>query len=586
MQNGDAPSSVEVAAQVVDSFMAAGGRDVAYCPGSRNAPFAYALAGAEKNSNIRVHPFADERSASFWALGAAKGAGGRAPVAVVTTSGTAVAELHAALQEARHQGLPVVAITADRPFEMVEVGASQTTTQEGMLDSATVASLNIPVGTGVSGLTNRVDRTLARSLGFGGTPGPVHINVALRDPLTPADMAELDTSPPLGARRHTEHDYVARIALEQIWQPPAQLEWEKVVERAAKTVVVAGDVEARAQDTARQVALEAAARGIPILAEPSSGLTDASTWIPHSTWLAPHFYDDVEQIVVVGKPTLSRAITALVSKPNIRKIIVSDYPQWPDLNGTASMVIPGFTPSQESRIEPLTAQENAWLDRWREAATRVDEVLRRHRDRGELDYVTAAELIWRGSDYVDLWLGASNSIRAFDLVATWPGNPNVFSSRGLAGIDGTIATALGFQNVRKRPIRVVLGDLTFCYDLSTLPARPTEGADIQLIVLDDEGGSIFASLEHGAAPQWVYDKYFAVKQRMDVVALARATGWEGKVIDSVSDLEQAIAKPPRGRSVLHARLNRPAELFNRLRTAILMTGNAKGKNQREKHERA
>lgn len=121
------PPSLKVARSVVRALISSGATEFAYCPGSRNAPFAYVLAAEEAAGRVNAHTFAEERGAGYWALGAAQALGGRVPVAVITTSGTAVAELHPALEEARHQGLPVIAVTADRPFDMVGVGASQAT---------------------------------------------------------------------------------------------------------------------------------------------------------------------------------------------------------------------------------------------------------------------------------------------------------------------------------------------------------------------------------------------------------------------------------------------------------------------------
>ena len=207
------PPSLKVARAVVSALISSGATEFAYCPGSRNAPFAYVLAAEEAAGQVNVHTFAEERGAGYWALGAAQALGGRVPVAVITTSGTAVAELHPALEEARHQGLPVIAVTADRPFHMVGVGASQATHQAGMFSSTVCIGVDIPEGSDALGVRNRVWRALARGLGMGGRSGPVHINVALADPLVPSDFSAFATAVTEGQIEGKERENPALYAL-------------------------------------------------------------------------------------------------------------------------------------------------------------------------------------------------------------------------------------------------------------------------------------------------------------------------------------------------------------------------------------
>lgn len=640
MVNTPQNPSIVAAQAVVEGLIAADITDVAYCPGSRNAPFAYVLSAYERKGLVNVHPFIEERGAGFWAVGAAKASGG-GPVAVVTTSGTAVAELHPALEEARHQGLPVVAVTADRPFELLGVGASQATRQVGIFGPSVVTEMEVPalydesdgeIGRDSSALSrkiaHRVLRCVSRARGMGGRPGPAHINVAFRDPLVPA----APVIPAAAGSMRPPALWKSSVAEGHRYE--AGPYWDEVVDPTLRTVVVAGDGDPRSLSTGREIAEEAARRNIPIVAEPSSGMTDQPTWIPHMPWVLERIGAQIEQVIVLGRPTLSRQVLHLLARPDVRVIIVADHEEWPDLTGNATCVVPtllrsnhdGTTgeahseevppllgsdrggqceSSREGRTSPQTekarsasrptegrgrtcveAEDSAmrepengsdhhpeesavspWLDRCREVACEGELVVASHVALGALDHVSAVRAIWEESAGVDLWLGASNVIRAFDLAAASPGRSHVFSNRGLAGIDGTIASALGLQRMRRCPVRVVLGDLTFCYDLPSLGARPDAEQDIQLIVFDDNGGSIFASLEHGShADLDTFARYFAIPQTVDVVEVAQACGWKSTHVETLEEFRRELSRPVTGRSLLHLSLPSPAPVFHSLRS--------------------
>ena len=195
------PSSA-LATVLVDELARNGVREVVLCPGSRSAPLAYAVLAAERSGGLRLHVRVDERSAGFLALGLARGSGN--PVAVVTTSGTAVANLHPAVLEAHHAGVPLVVVSADRPHELRGTGANQTTEQPGLFGSAIRYAADLPAPLARPGLTpfwrSTVCRALAAATGStGGLPGPVHLNVCLREPLAPDETVPPGPTPSTGA---------------------------------------------------------------------------------------------------------------------------------------------------------------------------------------------------------------------------------------------------------------------------------------------------------------------------------------------------------------------------------------------------
>lgn len=655
MGSASAPENpaIVLATTILTSLICEGVRWVAYCPGSRDAPFGYALASLEREGRVRAAVFSDERSAGFWAVGAAKAHG--EPVAVVTTSGTAAAELHPALEEAWFQSLPIIALTADRPHELRGVGASQTTHQVGIFGRSVVASNELPAeflydDGALAQVRGRVRRMVAASRGFLGQVGPVHLNVAFREPLVPAAGA---------VRVDDEQGQPSTVVASRVRHPM----WDEVVLSGLRTLVVAGD------GADSEVVTAAAKRGIPIIAEPSSNATAAETWIPYEQWIVPQLGERVEQIVVTGRPTLSRPITQLLGRSRIRKIVVATHPEWVDVHETADTVVAGLSddaglvdgsgaaercgPDGSSSREgaPGIVQRcnlgvtgdcdsaapyaHSWLETWRAAATAIDETLSESmgvadastiahlptsnaravsdepmgsaalsgdHTSDELTLLLACRAVWRHSDSALLWLGASNTVRGFDLVANRPGRADVHSNRGLAGIDGTIASALGLSMASGSPVRAVMGDMTFAYDLSSLAQRPelpgaapvalsqserssqaiqtpgvhaapqtTSSGDftpnIQVIVLDDGGGSIFASLEHHDAEPAIYERFFAAAPQVDPVAAARACGWEARKIETLAELREALAAPIEGRSLLHLKIPRPSAQLDAARAA-------------------
>ena len=551
--------SIVLATTILTSLVCEGVRWVAYCPGSRDAPFGYALANLEKAGVVKAAVFSDERSAGFWAVGAAKAY--REPVAIVTTSGTAADELHPALDEAWFQSLPIITLTADRPHELRGVGASQTTHQVGIFGRSVVASDELPAETSyddgaLDRVRGRVRRMVAASRGFLGQAGPVHLNVAFREPLVPVT----------GAMRVDDKHGQPSLVIQSRVNHPA---WDEIVHAGLRTLVVAGDGADRAVVTA------AARRGIPIIAEPSSNMTDAETWIPYEQWIVPQLGEYVEQIVVTGRPTLSRPITQLLGRSRIRKIVVATHPEWVDVHETADTVVAGLS-DDAGLVDGSGAQDpNRWLDVWRAAATAIDDILGESAEGADdLTLLSACRAVWRHSDPALLWLGASNTVRGFDLAANRPGRTDVHSNRGLAGIDGTIASALGLSMASGSPVRAVMGDMTFAYDLSSLAQRPElpgdsspTTPDIQVIVLDDGGGSIFASLEHRDAEPVVYERFFAAPPHVDPVAAARACGWEARKIETLAELREALVAPITGRSLLHLKIPRPSAQLNAARAA-------------------
>ncbi|HEX5332857.1 MAG TPA: 2-succinyl-5-enolpyruvyl-6-hydroxy-3-cyclohexene-1-carboxylic-acid synthase [Cellulomonas sp.] len=558
---------------LVQALAALGVREVVLAPGSRSAPLAYALADAARPDGDRpdgapslmLHVRVDERSAGFLALGLAKAAdavGETRPVAVVTTSGTAVANLHPAVLEASHAGLPLLILTADRPHELRGTGANQTTDQVGLFGSAVRFAADVPAPTGRTGegrdLRHLLARAVAAALGSRtGAPGPVHLDLAFREPLAPsgATWPAPSTAGLVEVRRRA----VTRDDGESHTAPGASDD--------TGTVVVAGD---GAGPDARAIA---EANGWPLLAEPSSGALGGPCAVGAYRLLLtrPELGGRVRRVLVLGRPTLSRPVTTLLAREDVEVVVIAPRgADWPDATRSAVQVlaeVPARLLGPSAGERPLSG---AWLDAWVAAGSAalaaVDGVLDPEvlaapsRAGTRVTGPLLARAVARATSGDDvLVVGSSNPVRDLDLVGAWDAPPLVLANRGLAGIDGTLSTAIGVAlALPARRVRALVGDLTFLHDVGGLLRGSLEAtADLQIVVANDDGGSIFATLEHGAPERAdVFERVFGTPHGADLSALCAAYGVRHTRVGDVDGLAPALAAPGPGVSVVEVRVDR------------------------------
>jgi 2-succinyl-5-enolpyruvyl-6-hydroxy-3-cyclohexene-1-carboxylate synthase len=537
------------AAALLDEFVRLGVRDVVLSPGSRSQALALAAAEFEFSSRIRLRVRIDERGAGFLALGLAVETS--TPVLVITTSGTAVANLHPAVLEAHHSGVPVIVITADRPAALRGIGTNQTTRQPGIFGDALRASFDVPAPTGDAG-DAEFARAVARSAVSAAASsaialGPVHLNIAFTEPLSSVTA--------LPERRDA-----AAFAVPPVTSDPFPLG------QARGTIVVAGHgAGPAAESTAR-------ALGAPLLAEVSSGAHFGPNLVVAYRELlgSAEFGDRVERVIVFGHPTLSREVPAIIQRPGVTTVVVrssavDDY--------NPGRVVAAFADSLRVWGAPdASAAGRAWLGSW---VTTSRALLEQH-DAPAIDLAVSSapadqaafsravmaglrapvsrralvEAVWRMSWPHDrLVLGASRLIREADRVV--PGKRiAVHANRGLAGIDGTIATAVGValasqerEDASSNGItRVLLGDLTLLHDAGSLLFGAGEPRPrIQVVVGNDGGGTIFDSLEVAStAPGQSLDRVMFTAQGVDIAALAAAYGWDYRHVANRGELDAAL----------------------------------------------
>ena len=548
--------SVDTASAILESLDALGVTHVLYCPGSRSAPFAYALEAGSFGGDAR--PILDERGAGFAAVGLART--GALP-AIVVTSGTAVAELAPAVLEASHARLPLLVLSADRPGELRGVGASQATDQAGFFGTHVRASIDLEPQEASPSLVGHLARAVAAACGApSGTPGPVQINVAFRDPLTPVSCSPGDEAGASFAPRPT------RV----IAASPVPARWEDVVGPAAAGLIVVGEgASPRAREWSE-------ASGFPLLAEPASGAWKDGGVVPfEQSLVCSSLGREVDAVVVTGRPTLSRPIQTLLARPDVRVVVVDPHAPWVDISGNVSVVVADLEPARE----PIRAAQAEWAARVREAARDAGERIESLLDSGSGRTMLDLARIVAASTSGPLVLGASNPVRAFDLAVPSLEGRVVHSNRGQAGIDGTIATAVGIclgsgyadeaSAASDERVTAVMGDLTACHDASSLALAASTGAHLDIVVADDHGGGIFATLEHGRAtsPE-AYDRWFGLAQSVDYEALAAAYGVAFARAGEPRELEDLLDRPVRGPRLIHAPVERAEDLYRAIRDVL------------------
>ena len=554
--------SVDTARAILSALDDLGLTHVLYCPGSRSAPFAYALESGGFGGHAM--PVLDERGAGFAAVGLART--GALP-AVIVTSGTAVAELTPAVLEASHARLPLLVVSADRPGELRGVGASQATFQSGLFGVHARACVDLEPQEPSRALVGQLSRAVAAACRAPtGTPGPVQINVAFRDPLTPQSRAS-------GAAGDSQDEVMASFVprpTRVLAASPVSARWEDVVGPATAGLIVAGEgALPRALEWSR-------ASGFPLLAEPASGAWAGGGVTPfEQSLVCSPLGREADTVIVTGRPTLSRPIHALLARPDVRVILVDPHAPWVDVSGNASVVVADLEPARG----PVDAAQAEWASRVRDAARdageRIESLLAAGSGRTMLDLARVVAASSSGP----LVLGASNPVRAFDLAVPTLEGRAIHSNRGQAGIDGTIATAVGIAVgagsvggatvPASERVTAVMGDLTACHDASSLALAAAARAHLDIIVADDRGGGIFATLEHGRAttPE-AYDRWFGVAQEVDYEALAAAYRLAFARVDNPAQLARVLETPQAGPRLVHVPVERGAHLYGAIRDIL------------------
>jgi 2-succinyl-5-enolpyruvyl-6-hydroxy-3-cyclohexene-1-carboxylate synthase len=515
-------------ATIVDEWDRLGITDAVVCPGSRSTPLALSLV-----DRLRVHVRLDERSAGFFALGLAMGTG--RPTVICVTSGTAAAELHSAVVEASHARVPLIVCTADRPPELHQTGASQTIDQTGLFGTATrwFSEPGVPTEGQEDFWRPLGVRAFEEAVHGPSGPGPVHLNLAFRDPLTgsPESLPARPGPTVVAVRRETAPATAAAAPLQ------------------GRGLIIAGGPWAQRADPTRVAAL-ADRLGWPVLADPLSGSRLDGT-IAAADAIVRTEPPLPDCIVLLGAPWLSRAVGSYVTDAahaGARIIVVDPLRQWADPTRVATEFhqcpADDWLASATATASPCAPE---WLDWWRSGEARaqaaITEVLGT-----DLSEPLVARSVHRyaAETGATLMVAASMPIRDLEwFAAPCLSPPRVLANRGANGIDGIVSTALGIgaSGVGQGSRTVaLLGDLTFLHDVSGLVNLPD--VPCTFVVLDNGGGGIFSFLPQATTVEpAVFEQVFGTPPTSDISAVAHGFGLPVHEVTALSQLDAALAAP-------------------------------------------
>ena len=547
-------------ATVVDEWVRDGVEHAVVCPGSRSTPLALALVA---DGRLAVHVHHDERSGGFMALGLAA-ANGEA-VVVLTTSGTAAVELHPAVVEADLAGVPLIVCTADRPPELIDVGAAQAIDQTHLFGRS-VRWYHAP-GVAEEATIGRWRAVAARAHAeaTGSAPGPVHLNLAFREPLV-GQPGELPPGRSTGGA--------------WAWRPPATAPIDPEIGllddlAGRRGILVAGAHSGPAESIVRV----AAALGWPVLATPQAAVWGSPEPIGAADAILRNEVDLRPEVIVhLGGPLASRVAGEWLTATGAAEIVVDGERTWTDPHGTAAFVLPLAPEVLLERwlvdvptVSPVDG--GAWLASWtalgRAAMDAIDVTL------GAEPHVTepavARQLVASLPAGTALVVSSSMPIRDLE----WYGRPGadleVHANRGANGIDGVVSTAVGVALAHPdRPTALLIGDVAFLHDTNGLLGAAQRGIDLVIVVVDNDGGGIFSFLPQAEVVGTAsFELLYGTPHGLDLVAVAAAHGARARAVTEVGPAV-AEALTAGGVHVLVVRTDRAAnvEVHARLNAAV------------------
>jgi 2-succinyl-5-enolpyruvyl-6-hydroxy-3-cyclohexene-1-carboxylate synthase len=543
-------ANTALASAFVEELARCGVRHAVLSPGSRSTPLAVAL---WRQAEIDVTVIVDERSAGFFALGAAQASS--LPVAILCTSGTAAANLHPAICEADQSAVPLIVLTADRPPELREIGAGQTINQLKLYGSS--VRWFCEVGThaaddaGLLHYRSTACRAFATARGEP-RPGPVHLNLAWREPLAPVPVdGAVTASEPLALEGRGERPLTAVTPIDT---EPSQFLLDEVAKHIAEAeigVIVAGrqlDPELR-----EPLAHLAAAAGYPILAEPTSQLRCG----PHDRSHVVTSYDLLlrderfraatapDLVLRFGEMPTSKPLRSWLAESGAEQIVVDPFGGWNEPSRRAAALLRAdpteLAAGWAARLGEERPHPALWLDAERAAREAIDEELGSLGEPSEPALQLALGAAYEDGDLV--YTASSMPIR--DQEAFLPaGDADALflSNRGANGIDGLISSGIGAAHATGRPTTIVTGDLGLLHDIGSLAVLREVSTPVRIVVIDNDGGGIFHFLpQESALDGDEFETLLGTPRGVDVARAAAMFDLPHHRLESLDQLPEALA---------------------------------------------
>jgi len=506
----DANNSTELAQAIARAILKVGAQHVVVCPGSRSAPLSWQFAALALDKRINLHTRIDEREAGFLALGLAKAS--RTPVAVVVTSGTAVANLLPAVVEAYHSGVPLVVLSADRPKLLRGKGAPQTTWQVGMFKNFVKVEIDIdkPSAQIYSALKESVS----------GYFGPVHINAQFDLPLLPED--------PVDQIEFIDPDKFIEVTQNQ-----------PEIELPAHGLLLVGDVSPGIEvDLLNKFARDT---GYPIIWEPTSQLHNSANALSHGALiLQTQKYPKPEVVVTAGLVGLSRSVLSLLKTAprHIAIRLASGGNDLPDPVNSAEKILNAVP-------KVIIKPDSDWLKTWKEKDNLVGQIVQQNLASQTLTGPSAAVEVWNQiEDDSALFIAPSWPVRHLEMYGPVRFGLTTFGNRGVNGIDGLISTACGVALTRGSRTFLLTGDISFLHGVGGLNISSDNLVpNCTVVVVDNNGSGIFSQLEQGSEKYAKhFEKIFGTPHDKDLWVIAEAFGVPAVRVTTKNELNAALER--------------------------------------------
>jgi 2-succinyl-5-enolpyruvyl-6-hydroxy-3-cyclohexene-1-carboxylate synthase len=492
------------AATIVDALVRAGVTRFVISPGSRSTPLAVAAA---RHASARCTVAHDERGAGFYAAG--HGAATRVPAALICTSGTAVANYYPAVIEASLAAVPLLVLSADRPPELRDTGANQTIAQPGIFGAYARWQFDLPSPSAATPLALAAQTAAyAVARATHAPAGPVHLNCMFAEPLAPVEAFEAAAQEARATRATAYASAAAMPTADEVDALRARLS------SARRGVLALGPLAGAAERGAAHAL--ACALGWPVFADIASGLrsTTLPSLVPYfdCALASPSFSRRAAPDVVLhlgGRMTSVRF--AAFARQAADYVHVAESPQRRDPAGLATLRVEAslapFCEALANGLAPST--DPAFAERCARASARVGALLDKALREDLSEPACARRIAARLPEGHGLFLARSMPVRDMDMFSPPGAAPRpVGVNWGASGIDGTIASALGFADGLGRPVTLVIGDLAFLHDLNSLALAGREAHPLTIVLLNNRGGGIFSFLPLETCAELV-EPYFA-----------------------------------------------------------------------------
>ena len=536
-------------ALILEELWRLGVEHVCIAPGSRSAPLT--LAAAEHHS-LRQHVHFDERGLAFYALGLAKSTG--KPVAIITTSGTAVPNLYPAIVEARQSGVPLAIITADRPPELIDCGANQAIEQQDIFSGYPGATIRLPTpeeSIPASWVLTSVDQAYARSCSQG---LPLHINCMFREPLYPGkkdfdfSLYLAETMRWMGSDApHTKYELNSDGELLS-----SPVSWSEFM--TGEGLLVVGRM--GTDESVDAILTLAKAMQWPVLADIQSQLHGHPDVVPHADLLLASaagkaLLRKADRVLQIGGHLVSKRLDRFLGSHRWEHYYMlgrefrrmdtghcQTYRMVGDIGKTCQRLI--FTRNAFS-LKPESGWRQDIYDCGRVIARQLKEKI--YRDEALTECWVSSELSHLLPAQTNLFIGNSLPIRLVDMFSASL-TSSIYTNRGASGIDGLLATAAGCARGSDQPLVLLIGDLSFLHDLNSLQLVRHLPAPMAIILLNNDGGGIFSLLplaqDDAIATRQATD-YFTTPHGLDARHGAAMFGLEYCQPEDRNSFKQALA---------------------------------------------